>query len=151
MDLVLLFNQFSRLQLKCCYSRCVSNLIWVVPAATGIRINGLSGVVCRLFLVDTLHFSQGGIMRFVKSIVILNSNGIETKVVDLVLIVKHPEGCDPVDRIHSAINDFLNSETGQKAQKLHSELTWRDLMNCMNGWDWSSQALYIEEVHFWSV
>jgi hypothetical protein len=90
-------------------------------------------------------------MRLIESIVILNSNVIESKVVDLVLIVKHPEGCNPVDRIHAAIIDFLKSETGQKAQKLHSELSWRDLMNCMNGWDWSSQALYIEEVPFWSV
>ena len=90
-------------------------------------------------------------MRLVKSIVILNSNVIESKVDDLVLMVKHPEECNPVDRIHAAINDFLKSETGQKAQKLHSELTWRDLMNCMNGWDWASQALCIEEVPFWSM
>lgn len=90
-------------------------------------------------------------MRLVKSIVILNRNAFESPVVDLVLIVKHPEGCNPVDRIHAAICDFLKSETGQKAQKLHLELTWRDLINCMNGWDWSSQALYIEEVPFWSL
>jgi hypothetical protein len=90
-------------------------------------------------------------MRLVKSIVILKSNVIESKVVDLVLIVKHPEECNPVDRIHAAINDFLKSETGKKSQKIHSELTWRDLMSCMNGWDWSSQSLYIEEVPFWSM
>jgi hypothetical protein len=90
-------------------------------------------------------------MRLVESIVILNSNVIESKVVDLVLIVRHPEECNPVDRIHAAINAFLKSETGQKAQKLHSRLTWRDLMNYMNGWDWSSQALHIQEVPFWSM
>ncbi len=90
-------------------------------------------------------------MKLVESIIVLNGNASESPVVDLVLIVKHPEGCNPVDRIHAAICDFLKSETGQKAQKLQRELTWRDLINCMNGWDWSSQALYIEEVPFWSV
>lgn len=90
-------------------------------------------------------------MRLEKSVVILNSDSFESQVVDLVLIVKHPEGCNPVERIHAAICGFLKSETGQKAQKLYQELTWRDLINCMDGWDWSSQALYIEEVPFWSV
>ena len=90
-------------------------------------------------------------MRLVKSIVILNRNAFESPVVDLVLMVKHPEGCNPVERIHAAICDYLKSETGQKAQIPNLELTWRDLINCMNGWDWSSQALYIEEVPFWFV
>lgn len=97
------------------------------------------------------YINEGRTMKLEKSIVILNRDSFESQVVDLVLIVKHPEGCNPGERIHAAICEFLKSETGQKAQKLHQELTWRDLINCMSGWDWSSQALYIEEVPFWSV
>jgi hypothetical protein len=104
-----------------------------------------------MFWVSTRRVSQGGTMRLEESIVILNRNAFESPVVDLVLMVKHPEGCNPAERIHAAICDFLKSETGQKAQKHNLELTWRDLINYMNGWDWSSQALYIEEVPFWSM
>jgi hypothetical protein len=90
-------------------------------------------------------------MKLEKSIVILKRCEPGTQVVDLVLLVKHPEGCNPVERLYAGVQDFLQSETNDSAPTSGKQYTWSDLMRRMQGWDWSSQEIYIEEAPMWTV
>jgi hypothetical protein len=87
-------------------------------------------------------------MKLVKSIVILKRKELGQPVIDLVLLVKHPEDCDPVERLNAALREFLKSAPGQKVL---NDFSWNDLIRRMQGWDWSTQALYIEEAPMWTV
>ncbi len=90
-------------------------------------------------------------MRLENSIVIVKSREFKAQGIDLVLLVKHPQGIDPVERIHLAIHGFLSSEAGQQILEVQPEFSWNDLLGWMNTWDWSAQQLYIEDVLSWAV
>jgi hypothetical protein len=90
-------------------------------------------------------------MRLEETIVIFRRNRPDTQAIDLVLIVKHPEGCDPVERLYACIHDFIQREADKSAQTPNREFTWSGLIQSMQGWDWSSQTLHIEEVPMWTV
>lgn len=90
-------------------------------------------------------------MKLENSIVILKRAGADTQIIDLVLLVKHPEGCNPVERLYAGVQDFLQSETNDSAPTSDKQYTWSDLMRRMQGWDWSNQEIYIEEAPKWTV
>jgi len=90
-------------------------------------------------------------MKLEKSIVILKSGSDDTQFIDSVLLVKHPEGCNPIERLYAGVQDFLQSETNESTLTSNKQYTWSDLMRRMHGWDWSSQEIYIEDAPMWAV
>ena len=90
-------------------------------------------------------------MKLENSIVILKRGGADTQIIDLVLLVKHPEGCNPIERLYAGVQDFLQSETYDSAPTSEKQYTWSDLIRRMQAWDWSSQEIYIEEAPIWAV
>jgi hypothetical protein len=90
-------------------------------------------------------------MKLVNSIVILEREELDSLVIDLVLLVKHPDGCDPIERIRAGIGEFLMTQkTGFDPSQI-IPINWSDLFHKMQGWDWSEQGLFIEEAPLWSV
>ena len=55
-------------------------------------------------------------MKLVNSIVILERDELGSQVIDLVLLVKHPEGCDPVERIRAGIGDSMKTQKDKPEQ-----------------------------------
>lgn len=90
-------------------------------------------------------------MKFIKSIVILKRGEPGAQVIEVVLLIKHPEGCDPVELLCAAMHEFLQNEGNVSVQIPKDEFTWSDLIQRMQGWDWSRQALHIEEAPMWAV
>ena len=90
-------------------------------------------------------------MKLIKSIVILSRKAHDKHVIDLVLLVKHPEGCDPIECIHAAIGDFARIKQAENPLTHRSEFTLSDIFRDMKGWDWSTQGLFIEEAPVWAV
>lgn len=90
-------------------------------------------------------------MKLEKSIVILKRDEPDSQVIDLVLLVKHPEGSNPIERLFAGVKDFLQSETNDSAPMSDKQYTWSDLIRRMQGWDWSTQEIYIEEAPLWAV
>jgi hypothetical protein len=90
-------------------------------------------------------------MKLVNSIVILEREELDSRVIDLVLLVKHPDDCDPIERIRACIDEFLmTNKTGfEPSQGI--PIKWSNLLHKMQGWDWSEQGLFIEEAPVWSV
>jgi hypothetical protein len=90
-------------------------------------------------------------MKLVNSIVILERDELGSQVIDLVLLVKHPDGCDPVERIRAGIGDFIKTHQSEIEQPQGYPLTWSDLFHKMQDWDWSTQGLFIEAAPMWMV
>jgi hypothetical protein len=90
-------------------------------------------------------------MKLVNSIIILEREDPGPRTIDRVLLVKHPDGCDPIERIQAGINDFIKAQQYGLEQSQANPLTWSDLFRMMVGWDWSAQGLFIEEAPLWTV
>jgi hypothetical protein len=90
-------------------------------------------------------------MRLESSIVILKGKDCTSQDIDLVVMVKHPQGIDPVERIYTAIGNFLSSPQGQECLRQHNEYSWSDLLAWMSPADWSNYELYVESALSWAV
>lgn len=90
-------------------------------------------------------------MKLDHSIVILRGRDFATQDIDLVLNVKHPQGIDPVERIHKAIHTFLDSPEGRRYVNERADLSWAELLCWMRPEDWANHELYVESAHSWAV
>jgi hypothetical protein len=90
-------------------------------------------------------------MKLVNSIIILEREELDSRVIDLVLLVKHPDGCDPIERIKAGIGEFLMTQMTGFEPSQGIPIHWSDLFHKMQGWDWSKQGLFLEEAPLWSV
>ena len=90
-------------------------------------------------------------MRLEKTIVIFSRNGTSSQTIELVLLVTHPEGSDPVEDLYACMHDYINSRIDESAQTPNQEFTWSELIESMQGWDWSSHTLHIQEFPMWAV
>lgn len=86
-----------------------------------------------------------------RSIVIIQDDNRENKQVGHVLVVKHPEGSDPVEQLRAAINEFLKDQAGQKMKPVEKEITWSEALQWMDGWDWSRSSIYVEDAGKYTV
>lgn len=90
-------------------------------------------------------------MRLESSIVILKGKECISQDIDLVVMVKHPQGVDPVERINAAVESFLSTPEGQNCLRDHAEYSWADLLAWMSPADWSNHELYVESALSWAV
>lgn len=112
------------------------------------QIQPMYQLLCYEMIIQQI---EGKAMKLENSIVILKRGDADIQIIDLVLLVKHPEGCNPVERLYAGVQDFLQSETNDIAPTSDKQYTWSDLMRRMLGWDWSSQEIYIEDAPMWAV
>jgi len=87
-------------------------------------------------------------MRLVTSIVVMKHENQGAPVIDAVLLVKHPEGCDPTRLINSALRE---NGAGQAAQ-IYPEMDSRDQATVnIPGIDWSEHQMHIQEAPSWFI
>ncbi|MFW9770160.1 MAG: hypothetical protein ACFFEM_15175 [Candidatus Thorarchaeota archaeon] len=87
-------------------------------------------------------------MRLISSIVVMKHIHQGTQVVDSVLLVKHPEGCDPAQLINSVLGETADDQAAQiDLESDPGKGAIRDILDI----DWSKHQMYIEEAPSWFV
>lgn len=89
--------------------------------------------------------------RMQRSIVIIKDDESDKQEVGHVLVVKHPEGSDPVEQLRAAINDFLKDRAGKQVLRDEKEVTWSEVLEWMDDWDWSRSSIYVEDARSFAV
>ncbi|RPI87250.1 MAG: hypothetical protein EHM41_05585 [Chloroflexi bacterium] len=86
-----------------------------------------------------------------RSIVIVKDDESDKQEVGHVLVVKHPEGSDPVEQLRAAISDFLKDQVGKQVLRDDKEVTWSEALQWMDDWDWSGSSIYVEDARSFAV